>query len=220
MRNLFSQDSKVMQFLGKMSDLIILNLMTLVCCIPIFTIGAAVTALYDAVWRMQQEEGQIYSSFIRAFRSNFKRATGLWLFYLPIGVVLLFNFNTVFVADTSLLATVFSLFGVVWWAFAVSWVFPLQSRFENTFWGTIKNSLLFPMAYFPRTLAMAFLNTLPWVLILSQDTGSIVTFYLGGLIWLLLYFALVAHWNLKLLSKFFDRFYTEAAMEEAQDRNS
>lgn len=217
MRNLFSQDSKLMHGLNKMSDLIVLNLLTIICSIPIFTIGAAVTALYDAVWRMQQEEGKLYSAFFRAFRSNFKRATGLWLFFLPIGAVLLHNFNTTFTSDTSLFATIFSLFGVVWWAFAISWVFPIQSRFENTFWGTVKNSLLFPMAYFPQTLGMAVINMLPWVLILSQDTGSIITFYLGGMIWLSIYFALAAHLNLKLMDKFFDRFYAEATMEKTEE---
>lgn len=216
MRNLFSQDSKLIQGLNRMSDLIILNLLTIICCIPIVTIGAAVTALYDAVWRMQQDEGRIYSAFFKAFRSNFKRATGLWLLFLPIGAILLFNFHTAFTSDTSLFATIFSLFGLVWWAFAISWVFPLQSRFENTFWGTVKNSLLFPMAYFPQTLAMAVINMLPWVLILSQDTGSILTFYMGGMVWLTIYFALAAHLNLKLMDKFFDRFYAEATTEETE----
>ncbi len=217
MHNLFSSDSKTIRFLNKMSDMIILNLLTILCSIPIFTIGAAVTALYDVVWRLQQEEeGKLLRTFFLAFRSNFKRSTLLWLIFLPIGAILLWNLNSAFAADDNLMVTIFSLFGVVWWAFSVSWVFPLQSRFENTFWGTFKNSLLFPMAYVPHTLAMAVINMLPWVLILSQDTNAIVLFYKCGMIWLIIYFSVAAHLNLKLMNKFFDRAFAEADQKQIE----
>ena len=41
----FNLDSPVMRFLTKVADLIILNILFLICCIPIVTIGAASTAL-------------------------------------------------------------------------------------------------------------------------------------------------------------------------------
>lgn len=212
MGRFFSHDSKAIRFLNWLSDLMILNVLTILCSIPIFTIGAAVTALYDSIWRLQEnEEIKTVHNYFEAFKSNFKKATIQWLIFLPIGVVLIFNLDAALSKDV-LFPTIFSLFGLVWWVLAVSWLFPMQSRFENTIWGTIKNSLFLPMGYFPRTLGMAFLNALPWLLLANP-----VYFSLAGLIWLLVYFALAAHWNLKLASRAFDRFYAQAAAEAAEE---
>ena len=213
MRNLFGYDSKLIQKLNFISDLMILNVLTVLCSIPIVTMGAAITALYDAIWRMQEGEGKLPVAFWNAFKSNFKKSTIIWLIFLPLGLLIAWNFNRVFVSD-QLFPVAFSLFAVLWWAFSLAWVFPMQSRFENTIWGTIKNSLMLPLGYFPRTLLMAFLNLFPWILLLAPDTGSIFTFTLGGLIWVLIYFAAVAYINMKLMGKAFDRFFAQAAADE------
>ena len=63
MGKLFNLDSPVMQGLSKVADLIVLNLMTVLCSLPVITAGAARAALYDAVTRMLQDEGRLYSSF-------------------------------------------------------------------------------------------------------------------------------------------------------------
>ena len=212
MGRFFGADSKAIRFLNWLSDLMILNVLTILCSIPIVTMGAAITALYDSVWRLQEQvEIKTVRNFFDAFKANFKKSTILWLIFLPIGAVLIFNLYAALTKDV-LFPTIFSLFGLVWWLLAVAWLFPMQSRFENTIWGTIRNSLFLPMGYFPQTFLMAFLNALPWLLLLNP-----VYFSLGGLIWILIYFALAAHWNLKLAGKAFDRFYAQAAAEAADE---
>ena len=47
-----SIDSKFIAFLTRVADLMILNMIYVLCCIPIFTIGAATTALYPVVFRL------------------------------------------------------------------------------------------------------------------------------------------------------------------------
>ena len=49
---LFNLDSPVMVFLSKVANLMILNVLTIICCIPIFTAGAAITALYYVTIQM------------------------------------------------------------------------------------------------------------------------------------------------------------------------
>lgn len=46
MQGQFSMNSKVMQMLGRIEDLMVLNVVYVITCIPIFTIGAATAALY------------------------------------------------------------------------------------------------------------------------------------------------------------------------------
>ena len=62
---LFNLDSPVMVFLSKVANLMILNVLTIICCIPIFTAGAAITALYYVTIKMAKqckdhENGAVY----------------------------------------------------------------------------------------------------------------------------------------------------------------
>ena len=41
-----SSDSKIIQFLNRLGELILLNLCFLLCCLPVVTVGAASAALY------------------------------------------------------------------------------------------------------------------------------------------------------------------------------
>ena len=66
---LFDLDSPVMRFLSKMADLMILNILTMICCLPLFTAGAAFTALHYVCLKMvRNEEGYIAKSYFKAFK--------------------------------------------------------------------------------------------------------------------------------------------------------
>ena len=72
----FDMDSPLMQGLGKMADLLWLNVLTLICCIPIVTIGASFTAMnYMALKMARNEECYITRGFFKSFRENLKQAT-------------------------------------------------------------------------------------------------------------------------------------------------
>ena len=65
--DIFAPDGKLARALNCIGNLIILNLLTLLCCIPLFTIGAAMTALYTETMRMARgEEGSIVKEYFRA----------------------------------------------------------------------------------------------------------------------------------------------------------
>ena len=56
----FNLDSPVMQALGKMADLMWLNILTLICCIPVVTVGASLTAMhYMALKIVRNEECEV-----------------------------------------------------------------------------------------------------------------------------------------------------------------
>ena len=56
MSSFFSMDSPVMRFLSRVCDLIILNLLAIVCSIPIVTIGASITAMFSVTLKMVKGE--------------------------------------------------------------------------------------------------------------------------------------------------------------------
>ena len=77
---IFSPDSKFMQAMARIADLVILNLLFLVSCIPLVTIGAASAALYTVCFRIGTDREQgVCRSYFRAFRENFRQGTILWL---------------------------------------------------------------------------------------------------------------------------------------------
>ena len=78
--NFLHIESPLMKKLGIMADLLILNLVTLVCCLPIVTAGAAFTAMHYVLLKIVRgEEGYVVKTFFRAFKENLLQGTILWI---------------------------------------------------------------------------------------------------------------------------------------------
>ena len=71
MGRFFNMDNKFFAFMGRIADLCILNIICLVCCIPIVTAGASITAMYYVTLKMvRNEEAYIVRSFFKSFKDN------------------------------------------------------------------------------------------------------------------------------------------------------
>lgn len=89
MDTLFNPNSRVMRAMAMGADLVILNMMFLVCCIPVVTIGPAVTALYRVAYALgTNRENGVFRPFFRAFRENFVIALKIWLMILAAAMAL------------------------------------------------------------------------------------------------------------------------------------
>ena len=96
MGRFFNLDSPLMTFLSKMADLMILNLLTLLCCLPIITAGDAMTALYYMTIKMvKNEECYIVKGYFKSFKENFKQATIIWLIALVVGIIFAGDFHRI-----------------------------------------------------------------------------------------------------------------------------
>lgn len=150
-------NSPLFQFIDNLVDFIVLNLVFLITCIPIFTIGPALCAMYDVILREARDEGgYIVKGYIKAFKQNFKQGTIAFLIYFAIGAVLLFNIvfwkqmNTT--AASILLGVILAL--TLLWIISFLFTFPLIARFNNSLKQTLKNSLLLPFVNISRTLGL------------------------------------------------------------------
>ena len=89
MNRFFNMDNKFFVFMGRVADLILLNILCILCCIPIVTAGASITALYYVTLKMaRDEESYIIRSFFRSFKQNFKQSTLIWILMLAAGVLI------------------------------------------------------------------------------------------------------------------------------------
>ena len=81
-------DNIIVRALSKICDMVCLNILWLICSIPIITIGASTAALYTVMLKMvKNEEGYIFRGFFKAFKSNFKQSTIMWIVILLLGIV-------------------------------------------------------------------------------------------------------------------------------------
>lgn len=164
---LFNLDNPVWNFMGKVADLVILNLLALICSIPIVTIGASWTAMYFVTIRIvRKEEGYVIRDFFRSFKENFKQATIIWLLVIVIAAI--------FAGDIAIYSMMpeqipqFVMIGVVVLAFlavgTIVYVFPILSRFHNTTKNTIKNAFLLSIVNIPFTIILIILMIVPYIL--------------------------------------------------------
>lgn len=158
---IFNADSPLMEGLSKITDLVILNLVVLVCCLPVFTAGAALTGMHYVLLKMvRNEEGYIVRSYFKSFRENFLQATGMWMIFLAAGFLFMLDLRLTgggagggiqlpVLFRYLLIAAGIYLFMVYLYAF------PLLARFSNSVPGTLRNAAVLTVASFPRTIGMA-----------------------------------------------------------------
>ena len=89
----FAINNPVMISIGKLGDIALLNFYFVICCLPIVTIGASITAMYSTTLKLVRgEEEGITKSFFNGFKLNFKQATFIWLVMLFLGIFLMIDF--------------------------------------------------------------------------------------------------------------------------------
>lgn len=94
MSRFFNPDNPVMEFIAKVFDLVILNLIFIFSCVPIITIGASTSALSYVTFKMVRgEDPYIWRNFWKSFRQNFKQGTLVWIFSILIFIFLGMDFT-------------------------------------------------------------------------------------------------------------------------------
>ena len=195
---LFDLDSPLMQFLNKVADMMWLNILTLICCIPIITVGPALTALhYMALKMARNEECYITRDYFKSFKLNLRQGILIWLIQLVvivllIGDFLILNYSAInFGQPMKIILMVVSIVVL----FTFTFVYPVLAKFDNTVLRTIKNAFFIGILQFPKTILMMILSVVPAVLFVTAPQIIPVVFLFG--------FSAPAWVSAKLYNKFF-----------------
>lgn len=205
---IFDVNNGFFVFMGKVGDFIILNVIFLLTCLPIITIGPAVTALYYVIWKMKdRKDVYVIRDYFYSFKQNFKQGIIIWIIMAAVLAVIGID---VFFSDM-MGGTIGSVFKtgafilIVFWFFTFSYVFPVLSKFVNTTKRTFQYSIYLALRYLPNTIIMAIVNAIPAACFLI---GSV--FVVAGFWWYTLCgFALGAYMNMNFLYKEFKKFIPE-----------
>lgn len=209
----FDLDSPLMQVLNKVADLLWLNILTLICCIPIVTAGASLTAMhYMALKIVRNEECYITRGFFKSFKENFKQGTVIWLLFLLVALILGGDFYIMKNSGlqfNKIIQIVITAVGVLV-TFTYVYVFPVLARFDNTVLRTIKNAFIMSILQFPKTILMIICYLLP-IILFAVSMRLIPIIFLFGL-------SAPAYLSAMLYNKFFKKL--EAQIEEAEAEHS
>lgn len=210
-------DNPFFNFMGRIADLILLNIVCAICCIPIITIGPALTALYYVTLKMvRNEESYIVKGFFKSFKENFKQSAIINLFMLIAGIFLYFDLRIVGQMEGSfyrVLFCIFIMFTVIY-LMVLLYIYPISAKFYNTIKNTFVNSLLMAIRHLPYTAIMLVIAFLP-VAIFFIPFAQIMSICL--LIFVLMGLSLVAYGQSYFFVKIFDNYIPEEPAASLED---
>ncbi len=153
---MFKMDSAFFRVVNKIFDVAAVSILWFVCSLPLFTAGAATTALYDTVLKnIRGNRGYCYKGFFHCFRENFRNTVVpsvifVILTLISIGDVVILHNNIREVPEFAGMQFIFIGFWGMIMTWAI-WTFALTARFENTWKVTMKNAAIMFFAHLPTT---------------------------------------------------------------------
>ena len=198
MQNFLSTENKPYRFMMKLYQLIVLNLMFLISCLPVFTIGAALTAMYAVTLKMiEDKEENLLQTYLMRFKKEFRQSTFIWLTYSGIFIVFAFIYPT--------LRQIFQMNIILFYLFILIaaigiltslYIFPLLAKFENSNLGIIKSAFFLAMKHMTLSIILFFFFIFfiifipvffPKLLFLSLALGFSLNAYVSSYIFLFIF---------------------------------
>lgn len=196
---MFKMENPVWKFIGKLVDVFVVNMLFILCSLPIVTIVPSCSAMYYVTLKLvRDEENYPAKSFLKFFKKNVKQGIGLSLIMLGMGVlfiadIYLYNAFAGDIPGSAFLIVLMVVLLVVW-LMVMMYVCPVFARFDNSTKNILKNSLLMSIAHLPKTLLMLVITIVLSIL---------------GIFVPILWFGLIAFVNSYILVKIFDHYMPE-----------
>lgn len=182
MASILSKNSKFFVYTESVGEMIVLHLLTVLCCIPIVTIGASLAAMHDVLIRKKRNEPySVASSFFSAFKNNFRQATGTWLVFIGIFLFLwwdyeLWNQNAEYLPGfVEILILAVALICVA----ALQWAFVLVARYHMSIPKTVGYAFTRIIAFPFRTILMLAVTVVPLYLVFAYPITTPIILMLG-----------------------------------------
>lgn len=195
---IFALFSKFFRFL-------LITLLWIVCSIPLFTLGAATSALHYAAQKIiQEDDSKLIQKFFGAFKQNFRQGTALTLIYAVLMALLYFDFVVCFQLPEAMVSTMLAFVTLVAFMMIIfmQYSFALLARYNNTVMQNLKNAFFLSFLKFGRSVLILFFTLLPVAAFLFFTEAFLVTLP----IWLLIVMPVLVWINAKILSEAFRSF--------------
>ena len=216
MKSIFSPEGPLFRFTERAINLVVLNILYLIFCIPVVTIGPATTALrYVTLKYAANEEDRVWAPFIYSFKQNLKQGMIVGVISTVVGTALAwalwFNYynlrngdavNMMMLALTSLSCVIFLMM--------MGYIYPMLARYDNSLKQMVRTAVILAIRHLPATVCMAVIAAAPIVLLMYTPT----TFMLAMTFYCLIGFALVAFLQDKFITRIFWQYSPREHTEE------
>lgn len=205
MGKLFRPDSGLMRGLTMVGDLMLLNFLYILCCIPVVTAGAATVAVYTVTLKIAaKEEGPVVKPFFRAFKGSFLKATAMWLMFLAAGYLVFLGIRVIDANPQDLPRFFNVIYGVVgiFLLIVMTWAWPLEAKFENRLTRTLKNAFILGVTHPLTTLVTVSLTLAP----ILMAVFATYWFLAVSVVWFLFGFSCIAMLNSLMFHRVFKKF--------------
>ena len=197
---------------GFLGQLIALNLLWIVCSLPIITAGASTTALFYCTLKLHKDgDIRVLYDFFKSFKQNFRQSTLIWILMAAAGIFIYMEKEALATMPGSM-SQIFNyvIFAVYIPLVAVAlYVFPTVAAFENKTMTLITNAFYFAVKHIGYALAVAVITILPMTMTLVD--AKLFPVYL--LIWLMFGFSLTAYADSWFMWKLFKPYFKEEEEE-------
>ena len=213
----FDIDGPFMHVLETIFHLWVLNIITIICCIPIITAGAALTAMQHQLYLIaKKEDGYVVRGYFKDFASNFKRSTPAGLIMVAAGAALGID---AYIFMNKVGTTAYSAWykcGIValilLYLFVFVYLFPVLARYESSLGLAFKNALFMAVYKLPKSILMIVIFALPWVL-----TAFVANFWIWDILFGL---SLPAFANVYLIKGTFEAFEKNQKEKSGENNES
>lgn len=176
-------------FLELLFDLAVINLLFVLCCLPIITGGASLAGLCYAAEKLRRQEGRPAANFFRGFRRNFRQATIAWIAALFLLAALFLNLYLLIQSGAGGMYYLLLGLAFLWVIFTLAYLFPLIVRYENTLPRHIRNAFVLSLTRPARSICLSVLALAPALL----GAASMRLLLYTAVFWLLVGFAAMAY---------------------------
>ena len=187
LKSFFDPNGAFARGMERVWSLIVLNVLWLVCSLPVVTMGASCAALYQVLGKLiAGEDGHVARQFFRAWGENWKEATPVWLILLAVAALCGFDLYM-------------AVFALQLAAMVMTFAFPLMARYEKTWRNHLKNAMLVAVGHLPRMLLIWAVWAVPvGVSVFIPEVG----FYLS-IVWVLIGYSSLSYVTALLLRPVF-----------------
>lgn len=219
--SLFDPNSKFMLYVRVLGDMIILNVLFIICSIPIITIGAAKSGLYTGLRELfdRESSNSPSKSFFKGFKNGFVKISGIWTFALVCIAALCYCIYFLYHAiEQEVIQTnipiITAIIGLLLFCINISQLVVFHSKFDCKPMLLIRNTIVMVIGFPIRTIAIAVVSWLPVVLFLFNS----YIFFLLSPMWFGVYFAFSGYLVNSFMKKPFDKIiYPNGKPEDSEE---
>ncbi len=202
-------DSPLGKILTKLLELAVLQLYFILTSIPVFTIGAGLTAMFSVCRKMQRDDfTSVTKVYFLEFKSSFGKSTAAWLILGAAGVLLGISISYYYHMAGALrivpMVIACLLLVIVYIEFL--YVFPLLAWFDNSLSGHFKNAPVLAVLHLKSTLLITALYAFVFLLMVPLLPVTLLITFSGS-----------AFYATLLITKVFASYDPEAALPKEED---